>query len=399
MATIRNLVLGGGGIAGALAYPGALKILRLNGILSKVERVVGTSVGAIVGLMVCLHFNDREMRDYLTKIHFPSLQDGPYLPTTRLTNFTAKYGIYYGNKLLEVIKDILKMRDLSEDVTFAKLRERGYLDLYVTATKTYYCNNIEESKAVYFSWDTTPDTPIAPIILASASATPYFPRVRLEEKAEGTFIQVRDNNKGFAYSDGGFVDNLPIDTIFDAPEYCEAANHPYVNPETLGLALSTPIEINPAQEKIISAIPDNNPTAFIYALLYKGLANQTEKLKHPAHRDRTILIDRKGIKLADFDISVEKQKELYASGIDATYQYLKIAPQAAQLSIQSAPLSLNNEIKIPPDEKNNFIMSATSNYSFWSSSSVITSSETVSVEIENNSICKKEEKRQCIPWR
>ncbi len=42
----KNLVLEGGGIRG-LAYPGALKVLEEKGIIKNIERVAGTSAGAL----------------------------------------------------------------------------------------------------------------------------------------------------------------------------------------------------------------------------------------------------------------------------------------------------------------------------------------------------------------
>lgn len=45
--TYKNLVLEGGGIRG-LAYPGALQVLEGKGVLKNINRVAGTSAGAII---------------------------------------------------------------------------------------------------------------------------------------------------------------------------------------------------------------------------------------------------------------------------------------------------------------------------------------------------------------
>ncbi|MDQ2863842.1 MAG: patatin-like phospholipase family protein, partial [Bacteroidota bacterium] len=46
----KNLVLEGGGVRG-LAYAGALEVLEQKNILSHLEKVAGSSAGAIAGLM------------------------------------------------------------------------------------------------------------------------------------------------------------------------------------------------------------------------------------------------------------------------------------------------------------------------------------------------------------
>ncbi len=49
----KNLALEGGGVRG-LAYSGALEVLENKGILKNIERVAGSSAGAIAGLMISL---------------------------------------------------------------------------------------------------------------------------------------------------------------------------------------------------------------------------------------------------------------------------------------------------------------------------------------------------------
>ena len=51
----KNLVLEGGGVRG-LAYAGAFDELQRRGILSQIDKVAGTSAGAIAGVMVCVGY-------------------------------------------------------------------------------------------------------------------------------------------------------------------------------------------------------------------------------------------------------------------------------------------------------------------------------------------------------
>ncbi len=52
----RNLIFEGGGVKG-VAYLGALGVLEEKGILPQIERIGGTSAGAIIGLLIGLNFS------------------------------------------------------------------------------------------------------------------------------------------------------------------------------------------------------------------------------------------------------------------------------------------------------------------------------------------------------
>lgn len=52
----KNLVFEGGGVKG-IAYAGALEILDKEGILQNIERVAGTSAGAMMAVLVGLRYS------------------------------------------------------------------------------------------------------------------------------------------------------------------------------------------------------------------------------------------------------------------------------------------------------------------------------------------------------
>ena len=69
----KNLALEGGGVRG-LAYAGALEVLEQKNILKNVERVAGSSAGAIAGLMISLGYNSTEIDSILQYIKNPGIQ-------------------------------------------------------------------------------------------------------------------------------------------------------------------------------------------------------------------------------------------------------------------------------------------------------------------------------------
>src|SRR5690606_958764 len=144
------------------------------------ERITGVSIGAITALMLALNYTDDEIEKYIATIDFSTLNDSGYLPTTKYRDLTTRYGYYKGDVLFSIIKGILTTKGCDPDMTYAQLKERTGIDLFITATHIYESDGIPQSSAFHFSANKTPDTPIAPTILASAAACPYFPRVRLK---------------------------------------------------------------------------------------------------------------------------------------------------------------------------------------------------------------------------
>jgi predicted acylesterase/phospholipase RssA len=68
----RNLVFKGGGVRG-IAYIGVLKILEREGVLSQIERVAGTSVGAITAAIVSMRLNYNTSKLLLNSLEFSSI--------------------------------------------------------------------------------------------------------------------------------------------------------------------------------------------------------------------------------------------------------------------------------------------------------------------------------------
>ena len=60
----RNLVFEGGGVKG-IAYVGTMEVLEDRGILQNIDRVGGTSAGAINAVLTALNFSNDEVSDIL----------------------------------------------------------------------------------------------------------------------------------------------------------------------------------------------------------------------------------------------------------------------------------------------------------------------------------------------
>ena len=68
----KNLVFEGGGVKG-LAYIGVLEILDTYNILPQIERVAGTSAGAITATLTSFKLNAKEIRDLSNTLDFSKI--------------------------------------------------------------------------------------------------------------------------------------------------------------------------------------------------------------------------------------------------------------------------------------------------------------------------------------
>ena len=72
--TIKNLVFEGAGVRG-IAYAGAIKELENNKLISQIEKVGGTSAGAITAIMLALGYSSDEIGEIISQT---KLNNGKY---------------------------------------------------------------------------------------------------------------------------------------------------------------------------------------------------------------------------------------------------------------------------------------------------------------------------------
>ena len=92
----KNLVFEGGGVKG-IAYVGALEVLEKEGILQNIERVAGTSAGAMVAVLVSLGYTANELKDILWKINFKNFMDNSWGVVRDTKRLLTDYGWYKGD--------------------------------------------------------------------------------------------------------------------------------------------------------------------------------------------------------------------------------------------------------------------------------------------------------------
>jgi NTE family protein len=308
---IKNLAIKGGGVKG-VAYVGALKELDKVGLFQPIERVSGTSAGALMASMICAGYDIPGIEKLMMSIKFDSFKSG-WNPIRIFT----RYGLYSGDYILKFVSGILSGSPLGlkKDATFADLRKTGCKDLYVFACNTTMHDVTE------FSIDRTPDVPIAYAVRASMSIPLYFKAWQFPG----------NNPNNHIYVDGGVVYNYPL-SFFDDARFNKQA---HVNFESIGLYLysKTPSEGMP--------LKFSSPIYFTGQLVESLLATQDYVILHDKEqRQRSVLIDDLMIPATDFGITDKQKDDLMESGKRATREFIaRIADIEQKLPLTPSKLA------------------------------------------------------------
>lgn len=289
MNNYTNLVFEGGGVKG-VAYAGALQTLDTYGILQNVERVAGTSAGAITACLVSLRYTPATITETIKNMDLGSFDDSEWL-----LKKLHYYGLHPGDTFLNWIEQQITGAGLGlqADATFADFQRAGCRDLHVFSSDIYM------HEAREFSMEKTPGVVVAEAVRASMSIPLYF-----------NAWQFRNNNPDdHLYVDGGMVLNYPLN-VFDV------GHEP--NQGTIGFRLED-----------IHQVKTPNKFGYGHWLQYVKNTFETllqsqsiEYMRDPEQTARSVVIDDFGILATDFDITEAMKDKLIQAGKDATEQFL-----------------------------------------------------------------------------
>jgi NTE family protein len=278
---IENLVFKGGGVLG-VAYAGAIEVLEKKGVLKKIKRVSGTSVGSVIAILVALKYNSKEIKDILKYTNLKDFEDN-----LNPLKITTKYGLYDGDVLLNWIKGLIKKKTGNENTTFAEMNSNEYLDLKV------YSTDLTDAKLKEFSNKCTPNVIVAESIRASISIPLVFSAWKFTNKIPDDHL----------YVDGGVLNNYPINSFEELDK-------------TLGFFLEIKEdnesleynEFNKYLEQLFKILMQNQTTSF--------LANQKQV-------DATIFIKNLGISSTNFKLTEKEKTALFNEGVKSTIKYFR----------------------------------------------------------------------------
>lgn len=237
--TPRNLVFEGAGIRG-IAYCGALQKMEELNWLKDLQRVGGTSAGAVTALTVALGYTADEIRQLITSTSFKKLNDGNFMIPGGINRVKKYYGWYRIKKTDAWLGDMIRAKTGDAEITFRELKAAGrYKELYVTGT----CLN--KQRLIIFSHETYPDMKVRDAVRISMSIPLYFEASFID--SIGNVTHHPKDKKGLdIVVDGGITGNFPI-RIFDSTRY---TSHPggintfIINPETIGVRIDSDEQID-----------------------------------------------------------------------------------------------------------------------------------------------------------
>lgn len=330
----KNLVFEGGGVKG-IAYVGALKELKKRKILQSVERVGGTSAGAINAILIGLNYSEKETREILWNLDFNNFLDDSWGYIRDTKRLIEEFGWYKGDFFRTWIGNIIRKKTGNSEATFADInalkQNKGFKDIYLIGT------NLSTRFSEVFSFEHTPRMCLADAVRISMSIPLFFKAVR----------SVRDD----IYVDGGLLRNYPV-KLFDREKYITKDGHArttdyydninekiskfqrpiakYIyNKETLGFRLDSKEEIAMFRDK---AEPQHYKIKdifdYIWGIVETYMEGQQNNHLHSDDWQRTIYIDTLGVKTTDFDLDDSKKRALIKSGEEGVKQYFNWFDQA-----------------------------------------------------------------------
>jgi len=310
----KYLALKGGGIRG-IAYTGALKVLEEKNISPYIEKVAGTSAGAIVGALFCMGYSAKEMEEIMFGLNIATFNDGSWFFLGGQRRMRKNYGWYKGRKLESWIGWQVKQKTGDENTTFMQLHRlaqnnKHFRDLYVTAT------NLSSQKLEVFSWETFPDLPVKTAVHASAAVPLYYGAVFIDSSGR-VATQRHPTNNYNVYVDGGLMDNYPID-LFNEP------GSDTLSPYALGMKLERPEQIE-FRKTHIGLAPFNIHSFGSYmGSLYNIVKEQLNKTSEPINESKhSIYISNGNISPRVRHISTEQKEKLFNLGVAGAEQFFE----------------------------------------------------------------------------
>ena len=323
----KNFVFEGGGVKG-IAYVGAMQILEEKGILAQVERVGGTSAGAINAVLVGLNYSIEETRQILWDLSFNKFMDDTWSVLRDTYRLITRYGWYRGDFFEKWIGQIIEAKTGNHNATFADIyvqkNQKGFKDLYIIGT------NLSTHFSEVFSNEKTPDMPLAEAVRISMSIPLFFSAMR--------------SKRGDVYVDGGVLANYPV-KLFDREKYVQEnkrftdyynehneklakegiAISKYVyNKETLGFRLDSKEEtgiFRDQKEPVHHEIKDF--ISYAKGLVTTLIDHQLNLHLNSDDWQRTIYIDASAARTTEFDLTDEKKTALVEAGRQGVREYFE----------------------------------------------------------------------------
>src|SRR5690625_4926942 len=290
-------VFSGGGVK-AFAFIGALQSIFNKGL--EIERVAGTSAGAIIASMIAANYQVNEIENLLKQINLKRFLDPPLLskkiPFSKWLLLYFQMGLYKGDQFENWLYQMLAKKGIE---TFADLKS-GYLKVIISDISLGRLIVVPDDLKRVYGIDGN-SFKVATAIRMSASF-PYFfmPKKMFHTQMNPSYIV-----------DGGLLSNFPL-WVF------RENNRKDLRP-VLGISLSDSIENS--QPYVIK-----NELDMLQALFQAMIRAHDTRYISKSMQDNIVFIPVKQIKTMDLSITDEEKQLLIQLGKEKTKHFLQSWP-------------------------------------------------------------------------
>ena len=279
----KNLVICGGGIK-AYSLNGSFKALNNLDKMKYIEKISGTSAGALYGVFVACKCTNKEIDEYTVKFYdeLTTYSEGAIQQGYNMFN---KLGLHDNKNIYNVVDNLLFDKFGQRKMTMKQLYDQTKIEFTTVAT----C--LTTGKAVYMNYITLPDIEVAEAVMMS-TAIPFY------------FVQVKWH--GMVYCDGGTVDNFSID-------YYDYANGRFNN-ETLGLHFKEAGSENPHNET-------DSVLKLLTVIENAELENNEAQSIQQYDKRFIVEINVGNVKATDFDLTEKQKQMLLTNGYNAVVNF------------------------------------------------------------------------------
>ena len=161
--------------------------------LKNINIYCGTSIGAVISLLLLIDYKPIDIYNVLKEINFEILFDYD-IENILDDNY---FGVYSSDKIIYIIGMLIKNKSISVHITFRQLYEKINKKIIITGV----CLN--DISLHLFSYESNPNMEVLTAIRISMSVPIIFKPVKFENKI---------------WIDGGCLNNFPIDLFDDCLE-------------------------------------------------------------------------------------------------------------------------------------------------------------------------------------
>ncbi|HET9844057.1 MAG TPA: patatin-like phospholipase family protein, partial [Gammaproteobacteria bacterium] len=358
---IENIVFEGGGTRGVI-YAGVIETLEAYQILPNVQRVAGSSAGAIAATLVAVGFTGAELTKAFTEeINFKDFMDhrskwdpkfikiqGFRLGISSFFNLFKRFGIYKGDAFKKTLGKLIKNkieRKLEEFIRtnyspesphailspefiekkLAEIRDQFYIQdfKYITFGQLHALKEAFptlELKDLYLTGTNLTDASLKVFSFEHHSNMSILEAMRISMSFPLGFEPVY--YQGHYYSDGGIANNYPMSIFDKEPFLSHGLNDAGANPCTLGFLVDTKEEIK-KRWGILDQVPSSLSFINFISNVLSCIEYKMDIVKHK-YALNSVQIRDKDIQGLDLEISPQQIQRGINAGKKYAQEYIQL---------------------------------------------------------------------------